>query len=154
MSAGTDQRPMTRPLTVAAALVAMLVVTSLATAASPKLGKADLDRLGTSNLRGSLALDLVHQRGCDVRACFVKAMTDEIAGQRRAAGVAKSLLPKLSAGPCRQVIAAQVASMNRRVALVVTALAAYRALELPAFRAAYSSNAWRDPLTVQITRCT
>jgi hypothetical protein len=154
MSTGTDRRPMTRLLAVAAALVAMLVVTSLASAASPKLGKADIARLGTSNLRGSLTLDLVHQRGCDARRCFVKAMTDEIAGQRRAAGVAKSLLPKLSAGPCRQVIMAQVASMNRRVALVIKALAAYRAVELPAFRAAYSSDAWRTPLTVQIDRCT
>lgn len=144
---------MTRLAAVAAALVTMLVAASLAVAASPKLGKAEIDRLGTSNLRGSLALDLVHQRGCDARACFVKAMRDEIAAQRRAAGVARSLLPGLSAGACRQVIMAQAASMNRRVALVVTALAAYRAVHLSAFRAAYSSDAWRNPLTVQIARC-
>jgi hypothetical protein len=79
------------------ATVAVLIWTSLAMAASPKLSARDFDRLAHADQAAGLASGLVTQR-CRLTnvACIAKATTQESASARRAAAVSEALLLKLS----------------------------------------------------------
>jgi hypothetical protein len=100
--------------------VALLAFVPVSGAASPKLTARDFNRIGGANGAAFGAIGLVLQRGCnpDALPCIRKATTREAAVDDRVAAISRSLLPKLSPGPCRQAIAAMYSAWHRRAGLV------------------------------------
>ena len=147
-------RTLRHAFVVGLALVAVL--TSEAAAASPHLGARDVNRLNAANSAAFLANGLITQRNCDPDAlpCIKKATTKEIAVVRRAADVAKALLPKLTKGPCRQAVAAAHSSYNKRAGLIAKARNAWQGHHYHAASQAYYYVDWRsDLINVVATRC-
>jgi len=120
-------RPMLPRIFILGCVVAALFAAT-AVAANPKLSGRDYDHLQAAQVAAGLDEGLVFHRGCDpdAVACINKATAKEIALARRAANIAKSLLPKLTKGPCRQAVAVTFSAWNKRVGYVAAARNAWQ----------------------------